>query len=389
MKKVLILLIIVSVILSGCSKSNHNQKSTDDNFETTFTDEEIKEFESLLSKGNEETVYEGDIDSNYTEILSGLLYEGLDESLNNDQDDLYEIESINTQYLSKEYLEELAYNSKSNILFGYSVDDIERMTDGQKYVFTLDNNNETSIEIFESTKDTTFRKTLLNLAKGGGVILIDVIATKAGGLVFHTVFACNALTVLKVSAGVGAAGFIIGALITGIQTNDINEALKKGVYYGSEAFKWTSYIGVAADLTQDLLELMAHSPRNWRDSELKVLDRYGGKEQIPYFQGRIDETKPSGCSIPDIVRTLKDGTIEAIEVKNYKLDSARQLKQLADKLYKQVSSRVKNLPAGSLQRIVLDLGGKKYDLNYVEKIIKFLQYVLKDVYPNIPIDVLW
>ena len=60
-----------------------------------------------------------------------------------------------------------------------------------------------------------------------------------------------------------------------------------------------------------------------------------------------------------------------------------------DKLYKQVSPRVKNLPAGSHQRIVLDLGGEKYDLNYVEKIIKFLQYVLKDVYPSIPIDVLW
>ncbi len=389
MKKILIQLIVVSVILSGCSRPSYNQNNVDNNSEITFTDEEIREFEALLSEGNEETVYKGEIDLTYTEILNDLLYEGLDESLNNGQDDLYEIESINTQYISKEYLEELAYNSKSNILFGYSVEDIERMTDGQKYVFTLDNNNETSIEIFESTKDTTFRKTLLNLAKGGGVILIDVIATKAGGLVFHTVFACNALTVLKISAGVGAAGFIIGALITGIQTKDINEALKKGAYYGSEAFKWTSYIGVAADLTQNLLELMAHSPRNWRESELKVLDRYGGKEQIPYFQGKIDEKKPSGCSIPDIVRTLKDGKIEAIEVKNYKLDSVRQIKKLADKLYKQVSSRVKNLPVGSLQRIVLDLGGKKYDMHYVEKIIKLLQYVLKDVYPNIPIDVLW
>ena len=51
------------------------------------------------------------------------------------------------------------------------------------------------------------------------------------------------------------------------------------------------------------------------------------------------------------------------------MGSLNLLLDTEDKLYKQVSSRVKNLPAGSLQRIVLDLGGKKYDLNYVEKII--------------------
>ena len=41
------------------------------------------------------------------------------------------------------------------------------------------------------------------------------------------------------------------------------------------------------------------------------------------------------------------------------MGSLNLLLDTEDKLYKQVSSRVKNLPAGSLQRIVLDLGGKK------------------------------
>ena len=51
--------------------------------------------------------------------------------------DDYVIESIISSYVSKEYLEELEYNSRKNIYFGYTLEELDKQFDGQRYVFTL------------------------------------------------------------------------------------------------------------------------------------------------------------------------------------------------------------------------------------------------------------
>ena len=53
-----------------------------------------------------------------------------------DSDD-YFVEKVDAIYLSEEYIEELAYNSKSNVFFGFTLADLEAEFQGTRYVFTL------------------------------------------------------------------------------------------------------------------------------------------------------------------------------------------------------------------------------------------------------------
>lgn len=59
--------------------------------------------------------------------------------------EMFYVEDVSTAYLSKEYLEELAYNSKANIFFGYNLDDLNAMFQGTRYVFTLDESGQTGV----------------------------------------------------------------------------------------------------------------------------------------------------------------------------------------------------------------------------------------------------
>ena len=43
--------------------------------------------------------------------------------------DGYYVDNVDTAYISQEYLDELEYNSKSNVFFGYSLKDIESVYD--------------------------------------------------------------------------------------------------------------------------------------------------------------------------------------------------------------------------------------------------------------------
>src|SRR5699024_4370383 len=44
------------------------------------------------------------------------------------------IENVEAIYYSKEYLEEVAYNSQANIYFGYTLTELETQFEGEKYV---------------------------------------------------------------------------------------------------------------------------------------------------------------------------------------------------------------------------------------------------------------
>ena len=43
----------------------------------------------------------------------------------------------------KEYLDELAFNSQENVYFGYTLSELNAQFQGEKYIFTLGENNET------------------------------------------------------------------------------------------------------------------------------------------------------------------------------------------------------------------------------------------------------
>ena len=124
-----------------------------------------------------------------------------------------------------------------------------------------------------------------------------------------------------------------------------------------------------------------------RESELYALEKYKGTEQVSYIDGVEVPMNTPGATRPDVVRMVGD-KLEAIEVKNYDLSSSNSRSTLYGELRRQVSSRVKNLPEGSTQRIVLDTRGRGFSDDLVKHVTTHIQKMLSEVYPNIPIDVL-
>lgn len=110
-------------------------------------------------------------------------------------------------------------------------------------------------------------------------------------------------------------------------------------------------------------------------------------EQVSYLDGeKVSSTTP-GCTRPDAVVENADGTVHAIEVKNYNLESSTNRNDLLIELRRQVAARIEHLPAGSTQQIVLDVRGRGYSTGFLDDVVSWLQSGLDELYPNIPIKV--
>ena len=160
----------------------------------------------------------------------------------------YYIDNVEVKYISKEYIEELNYNSKSNIFFGYTLKEIENIYKDQKYIFTLEN-GETTVKLFEDYDDS-FEKAIENIAIGSGVILICVtVSAISGGMgapAVSMIFAASAKTGTIMALSSGTISAAVSGITTGIQTGDMEKAMKAAVLSGSESFKWAAFTGVVA-----------------------------------------------------------------------------------------------------------------------------------------------
>lgn len=392
MRKLLSLLLCLSLILSSqpiMAETSPSSVQVTNNQEFTHLSDE-----DLLT---------------YTE---NLVYEELDATFG---DDDYIIEDISTSYVSKEYLEELAYNSKSNIFYGYSLAELDEQFQGQRYVFTLGDNGETVVKAFEAFDDSyIYQKALKDVAIGSGVILVNVTASVlTGGTATPVglIFATSAKTATLYASKGALVGSLSAGILEGIKTGDMEEALKAATTGGSEAFKWSSIGGALVGGYNGMNEVNTSIARNlggfsdgksieyvkgkveipkgikgYRLAELKALNKFGGFKEIAYKNGKKVAYNTSGSTRPDVVRTVGK-VIEAVEVKHYNLNNSANVDKLYKVLEQQVKARVKHLPAGSKQRIVLDvtdLGVPKSVAKAVKKeIIKRLQ----EIYPNIPVDI--
>lgn len=359
----------------------------------------------------------------------------------------YIIENISAIYISQEYLEELAYNSNSNIFFGYTLAELDAQFQGKRYVFTLGDSGETVVEEFVSY-DNIYERIIQNVAIGTGVILVCAtvtVVTAATGLT--TVSGYFAISTKEATAealqGAGFGGIFAG-IIEGISTGDFDSNLKASALAASEGFKWgaisgavlphvpkpravTGGVAVADDvlnLTDDALKLSDdalnlsddalrisddavnaiddilknadYTPPNsikiaddwpeWKKAEFRALNEKGGYEQITFQNGEIVPYATSGGTRPDVVRKIGDH-LEAVEVKYYDLSNKDSVKGMYKILRKEIIDRIEHLPNGSTQRIVLDVTDRGYDAGFVNSVIDHIRELLDDVYPNIPIDI--
>ena len=307
----------------------------------------------------------------------------------------YDIENVEAAYVSKEYLDELSYNSQSNIWFGFTSAELDQQFQGEKYIFTLGDNNDTVVTAFETFEDDTYEKVLKNVAIGTGVILVcvtvSVVSGGAGVTPVCAVFAASAkkATILALSSG-GLSG-VAAATIAGIQTGDMEEAVKAGLLAGSENFKWGAIVGAlegGVSEASNLRKLRGNDDLpKWKLAEKRANQLYEGRQQVSFFQGAEVPYGTAGSTKPDIVRTVGDH-IEAIEVKYYDLENATSRSQLYNVLKKEISNRVVNLPDNATQRIVLDVTDRGFSKNLVDSVVETITTELIDIYPNIPIDVI-
>lgn len=380
MKKVIsIFLALTILLLSGCSAKSNSQE----NIITQSTT-------SINPVENESLQFSGLDDTDLLQYVNDTVYSNLEASFDSDDFQVYD---VNSTYISKEYLEELSYNSKENIYFGYTLSELNKLFDNKPYIFTLGKDGKTTVCSHEEY-DNSYEKTLLkNIAIGTGIILVCVTVSVAtvgvGNGAISLVFAASAKTAEKFAASSALFSGFTSTIVTGIKTKDIDQAMKSGILKASEGFKWGAIAGALAGGAKEAIALnhAANIVPSAREAEILALQKYGGREQVPFLSGEEVSITTQGTTRPDIVREI-NGHLEAIEVKNYDLQNTNSVNYLYSELERQVQERISNLPKGSTQRIVLCVKGRHYPESLIESVIKNISGRLYSIYPNIPIDVI-
>ena len=247
MKKTIALILCAAMILSGYSsvlptnaeeiKSDGSQValSISDVEKTSNNTVELKEIEPNFA---------GMDDPELLSYVENNVYASLVQNLDSDE---YFVENVEAIYISQEYIDELSYNSQSNIFFGYTLEELNQQFQGDRYVFTLGDNGETTVEKMEKAYDDSTERIIKNVAIGGGVILlcvtVSVVTAGVGAPAVSMIFAAAAKTGTTFALSSAAMGGAAATITTGYQTHDPEAAFKAGLLAGSEGFKWGAISG--------------------------------------------------------------------------------------------------------------------------------------------------
>ena len=182
-------------------------------------------------------------DPNLLRYVEDKVYDSLVRELDSDS---FFVEKVSALYISKEYLEEVAYNSLENIYFGYTLAEVMEAFSGTKYVFSLGEENQTIVKAFEHYDDT-FDKIIRNVTIGTGVILlcvtVSVVSGGVGGAAVSVIFAASAKSATTLALSSGLLSGVTAGVITSFQTDDFEEVLKTSALAASESFKWGALTG--------------------------------------------------------------------------------------------------------------------------------------------------
>ena len=384
MKKLFSLLIAVVVCFTGCGQASIGQLSSNSGVSAV-----------VAENFNEAPNFTDLSDPELLRFIENDVYSDLECKLNEEK---YVINGVQAIYISQEYVDELEYNSKSNIYFGYTEEELNEQFQGKRYIFTLGESGETEVQEFEEYRDV-LGTVLKNVAIGAGVILlcvtVSVISGGLGAAPICMVFAGAAKTGAAMAVSSGVFSGVAAAAVTGLETHDINQAMEAAALEGSKGFKWGAIIGAitggtttaASVLSKPVENAASTILRSPRDSELAALAKYKGREQVTYLAGKEVKFGTLNGTRPDIVRTI-NGHLEAIEVKNYNLASSSSRSELCRELIREIGARKVNLPEGSTQRIVLDVQGRNFSQELISSVINEIREKLAGIYPNIPIDLI-
>ena len=261
MKKIIALLLACAIALTGCKADNSSNTTSAQTTVAVVTDAATETAASSVADTTEaqtsqDIVANADVefkniipeydslsDPDLLRYVEDSVYDDIVSQLNSEG---YFVENVQGIYISKEYIDELEYNSQSNIFFGYTLNELEEQFQGSKFVFTLGDDGATTVKELEEYDDT-LEQVIKNVAIGAGVILlcvtVSVVTAGAGAAAVSIIFATAAKTAATYavsSAVIGGAG---AGIVKGIETKDFNEAMKAAALTGSEGFKWGAISG--------------------------------------------------------------------------------------------------------------------------------------------------
>lgn len=262
MRRLLALFLLGALLLNGCASQpqetnlSASSETAVENIEDGTSESSIASEAELVEIPEEEKgddtdfTYKPEFESlNDEELLDYVkdnVYQGIVSELDSSE---YFIENVDAVYISQDYLEEAAYNSKSNIFFGYTLEEVEKIYPDTQYVFTIGNDGTTIVKPFEDYDDT-YEKVIKNVAIGTGVILVcvtvSVVTGGAGAPAISMIFAASAKTGTVMALSSGTISAAASGIVTGIKNGDMEQAMKAAALSGSEAFKWGAISGAAA-----------------------------------------------------------------------------------------------------------------------------------------------
>ena len=239
MKRIIALLLSAVLLFAGCGRSQPGVTETSGNSTGTLeTTSGAIDLEDALPR------YTALDDKQLLTYVENLVYRDTVLSLNSAE---YFVENVSAVYISKEYLDEVAFNSKANIYFGYTLDDLDGMFQGTKYIFTLSDSGNTTVQELQEIKDVSTETMLKNVAIGTGVILIcvtvSIVSAGAGAPAVSMIFSASAEGAKTFAVSSAVLGGISAGIVRGIQTGDLNEALQTAAMSATEGFKWGAVSG--------------------------------------------------------------------------------------------------------------------------------------------------
>ena len=235
MKRLIALFLSLTMVLTGCSKPQTPNPASESTINTVSAPAEwvevLPEFDSL---SDEDLLLE----------VENLVYRETVEALDSEE---YVVENVSAVYLSKEYLEEVAFNSQSNVYFGYTLAELDEIFQGTRYIFTLGDDGTTAVQELQVVDDHTAETMLRNIAIGTGVILVcvtvSVVSAGAGAPAVSIIFAASATTAKTMAVSSAAFGGISAGVVRGIETSDFDEAMEAAALGAAEGFKWGAVSG--------------------------------------------------------------------------------------------------------------------------------------------------
>ena len=256
LKRIIAIFLACLLILTGCNRAEvgmreniteiqSSEDGTTDNVQIEPTAEMLVESDNIEAEDYIPTILEfsGMDDVDLLRYVQDNVYSELVKTFDNEE---YYVENVEAVYISKEYLEEVAFNSQSNIFFGYTLDELNEQFSGTQYAFGLGDDGTTIVYEIEDYDDT-YERIIKDVAIGSGVILVCVtISAVTGGVgapAVSMVFAASAKTGTIFALSSGALSGVAAGVFTGIQTGDFDQALKAGAVAGADGFKWGAISG--------------------------------------------------------------------------------------------------------------------------------------------------